>query len=469
MSDTRRILALACLFGCVQWTAAQTPQPQQQPLTMEDAVSYAVAHYPQVRASLERLNAAKANVGLARTSYLPGLNMLWQSNRATYNNITGLLLPQSILPALSGPVLPNTSGTTAWGSAGGALAYWQPFDFGLRAANVNVARAGQQSANSQLEVTKLDVAAAAADAFLGVIVAQRALRAAEANVNRRETFAKAVHVLVDNQIRPGVDASRADAELAAAQVQLLRSQEAEEDARIALTQSLGITGRTVDVRPGSIAAELPNVPNAAPPLASNPAAQFTFSVLAQVREREHAIDRSYFPTFTLQSAIAGRGSGVNPNGTFSSGSNGLAPERYNWAIGLTATFPAFDFFSLRERKQIELANERAAQAEYDQTLQQLSAQVQRAQQAVETTQLIAQKTAIELNSARLADTQAEARYHAGLTTLVEVADAQQLLVQADIDDSVAKLAVWRALLAKTFAQGDLQPFLDTARKVEGNP
>jgi outer membrane protein len=466
---TRTVVGFVCLFSCVPWTAAQAPQPQQQPLTMEDAVNYALAHYPEVRASRERLNAANANVGLARTSYLPGLNMLWQSNRATYNNIAGLLLPQSTFPALSGPVLPNTSGATAWGSAGGALVYWQPFDFGLRAANVNVARAGQQSANSQLELTKLDVAAAAADAFLGVVVAQQALRAAEANVNRRETFAKAVHVLVDNQIRPGVDASRADAELAAAQVQLLRSREAEQDTDVALAQSLGIAGRAVDVRPGSLAAELPDIPSTVPPLAKNPAAQFTLSVVEQAREREHAIDRSYFPTFTLQSAIAGRGSGVNPNGTFSGGDNGLAPDRYNWAIGLTASFPAFDFFSLRERKQIELANERAAQAEYDQTLQQLTAQVQRAQQAVETAQLIAQKTAIELNSARLADTQAEARYRAGLTTLVEVAEAQQLLVQADTDDSVAKLSVWRALLAKTFAQGDLQPFLDTARKVEGNP
>jgi outer membrane protein len=469
VSATRIVMGFVCLFSCVPWTAAQAPQPQQPLLTMGDAVNYALAHYPQIRASQERLNAAKANVGLARTSYLPGLNMLWQSNRATYNNIAGLVLPQSILPSLSGPVLSNTSGATAWGSAGGALFYWEPFDFGLRAANVNVARAGQQSAHSQLELTKLDVAAAAADAFLGVVVAQQALRAAEANVNRRETFAKAVHVLVDNQIRPGVDASRADAELAAAQVQLLRSQEAEEDARVALAQSLGIAGRAVDVRPGSMAAELPDIPSTVPPLASNPAAQFTLSVVEQVREREHAIDRSYFPTFTLQSAIAGRGSGVNPNGTFLGGDNGLAPDRYNWAIGLTASFPAFDFFSLRERKQIEIANERAAQAEYDQTLQQLTAQVQRAQQAVETAQLIAQKTAIELNSARLADTQAEARYRAGLATLVEVAEAQQLLVQADSDDSVAKLSVWRALLAKTFAQGDLQPFLDTAGKVEGNP
>jgi Outer membrane protein len=438
-------------------------------MTIDDAVNYALAHYPQVRASRERLNAAKANVGLARTGYLPGLNLLWQSNRATYNNIAGLLLPQSTIPTLSGPVLPNTSGTTAWGSAGGALFYWEPFDFGLRAANVNVAKAGQRSANSQLELTKLDVAAAAADAFLGVVIAQQARRAAEANVSRRETFAKAVHVLVDNQLRPGADASRADAELAAAQVQLLRSQEADQDARFALAQALGIAGKTVDVRPGSIAAELPGVPDTGPALTSSPSAQFTLSIVEQARAREHAIDRSYFPAFTLQSAIAGRGSGVNPNGTFSGGTNGLGPDRYNWAIGLTASFPAFDLFALRNRKQIEAANERSAQADYDQTLQQLTVQVQRAQEALATARSIAQQTAIELNSARLADTQAEARYRAGLTTLVEVAEAQQLLVQADTDDSVAKLSVWRALLAKTFAQGDLQPFLDSARNVEGNP
>ncbi len=40
-----------------------------------------------------------------------------------------------------------------------------------------------------------------------------------------EVFAKAVHVLVDNQLRAGVEASRADAEVAAARNLLIQTQQ----------------------------------------------------------------------------------------------------------------------------------------------------------------------------------------------------------------------------------------------------
>src|SRR5207302_9462293 len=166
--------------------ADQQSAPPPSLLTLEAAVSYAVVHFPEARAALARVMGAREAVSLARTAYLPRTDLLWQTNRATYNNIAGLLLPQSVVPPLSGPVLTNTSNTTAWGSAGGALFSWQPFDFGLRTANVNVAREAEGGANFQLQLTKLNVAAAAADAFLATVVVQQARRAAEADVNRRE-------------------------------------------------------------------------------------------------------------------------------------------------------------------------------------------------------------------------------------------------------------------------------------------
>jgi len=76
---------------------AQSSGAASKVLTLEEAIDFALKHYPSVRASLERVNAAQAGVGLARTNYLPRADMVWQTNRATDNNITGLLLPQSII------------------------------------------------------------------------------------------------------------------------------------------------------------------------------------------------------------------------------------------------------------------------------------------------------------------------------------------------------------------------------------
>src|SRR6187399_1683696 len=98
---------------------AQTQSAEQakRVFTLEQAVDFALKNYPAVRASLERVRAAEAGVGLARTNYLPRADVLWQANRATDNNITGLLLPQSIIAPISGPVPASTSNQSAWGSA----------------------------------------------------------------------------------------------------------------------------------------------------------------------------------------------------------------------------------------------------------------------------------------------------------------------------------------------------------------
>jgi outer membrane protein len=76
---------------------------------------------------------------------------------------------------------------------------------------------------------------------------------------------------------------------------------------------------------------------------------------------------------------------------------------------------------------------------------------------------IAKNTPIQAASARTALAQAAARYKAGLTSVDDVAQAQRLVVQAEMDDSIARLNVWRAFLHLQCIRGDLQPFLQGAQ------
>ena len=80
-------LVLSCLAVWVLGespTQAQSPSATQvQTFTLDEAVAFALKDYPAVRASLERVRAAEAGVALARTSYLPRTDLLWQTNRAT--------------------------------------------------------------------------------------------------------------------------------------------------------------------------------------------------------------------------------------------------------------------------------------------------------------------------------------------------------------------------------------------------
>src|SRR5260221_1079145 len=386
-------------------------------LTLQEAVDFALKTYPAVRASLERVNAAQAGVGLARTTYLPRADMLWQTNRTTDNNITGLLLPQSVIAPITGAVTLSPSNQSAWGSAAGLLFSWEPFEFGYRGARVDAARVVRNRANAESSLTRLDVAVATVNAYLTVLAAEQTVHAADADVQRRETFQKAVRVLVANQLRAGADASRADAELARAKVNLAPAQQQQQISKAALADILGIADTSVEVSAGSVLGPPPDASIQGTALTAHPAAQVEQARVREAKAQIHALDRAYYPKFYFQSAVFGRGSGFAPAGNFLGGTNGLGLDRSNWAVGVTVTFPLFDIFSIRSRKAIESANERVEAARYDQTLQDLTGQLRKSQASLEGARHVAENTPVELQAARTTEDQERSRYQAGLATL----------------------------------------------------
>lgn len=437
-------------------TQTSTP-PAQAKLALATAIDAAEANYPKVRAALEQQNAAQATIGVAQTTYLPRIDVLWQTNRATANNIYGLLLPQSNVPSISGPVIPSDFNRSAWSSAGGTLLSWQPFDFGARAAQVNVARQGSQAARAGLNLTRLEVAVLTANAYFDLVTAKQLAATADSNVNRLQVFARSVSVLVENQLRPGADAAQAEAQLAFSKTQLIQAQTNLQVRRAVLAE---LVGRPVgDLDDAQLLATPSEQPIPAIPIADHPAARQEAAFVAQQQARLSFLNRSYVPQFNLQGSVSGRGAGTNATGIFAGGSNGLAPDTPNWAVGIQMTFPAFDFFSLREQKKVQSANVRAEQARYSQVLDDLSVQVLQAQAQLAGAMQVARNTPTELAAAQQSETQQRARFQSGLATVIDVAAAESVLVQAEADDAVARLNVWRALAAVAAARGDLTPFL----------
>ena len=102
-----------------------------------------------------------------------------------------------------------------------------------------VATAARSQSEATLKRTQFEVAVAAADAYLTLVAAQETVRAAQAGVDRAEVILRTINALVNAQLRPGADASRAEAELAAARTQLIQAQQAVEVARATLSQFVG--------------------------------------------------------------------------------------------------------------------------------------------------------------------------------------------------------------------------------------
>jgi outer membrane protein TolC len=435
------------------------PPAAPAPLTVAQAVERALRNYPSIQVSREQVGAAAAAIRLARTAYLPRIDALAMVNRATRNNLLGMLLPQSTIPSMSGPVLGTNNLGTAFGSAIGTLVTWEPFDFGLRQANLAAAAAARAQSEAAVKRTEFEVAATTADACLTLAASQETVRAAQAGVDRAQTVLTTTAALVNAQLRPGADQSRAEAELAAARTQMIQAQQAVAVARATVAQFVGAA--PVDI---ALAAprllELP--PAASPPsldASANPLALEQNATLDRAKAQLAALGRAYFPRFALQGAAYARGTGAETNGALLGGLNGLAPSVQNYSVEFSVTFPVMDLPAIQAREAEQSAIVRAETARYRQIAVDLRAEWNRAVAALEGARQVAANTPVQVAAARTAAAQATARYQSGLGVIDEVAEAQRLLTQAEIDDALARLGVWRALLSIATAAGDVRPFL----------
>jgi outer membrane protein TolC len=208
----------------------------------------------------------------------------------------------------------------------------------------------------------------------------------------------------------------------------------------------------------------PDAPGPAGVLDANPIAREQSAAIAESQARLRVLDRSYFPRFVLQGTTYARGTGALPDGRLLGGANGLGPNIQNWGLGFTATFPVFDLASIRARRSAEEGRLETERARYEQTLIDLKARRDAALAAYAGAQQVAATTPVAVEAARAAVEQARARYESGLGTALEVADAQRRLAQAEIDDRLARLAIWRARFAIHAAEGDITPVLAEASR-----
>jgi outer membrane protein len=466
MKKKRLAVVLVGVIAFSTITRAQGGSAERAPatVTLEQALQYALDHYPTVRAALEEVSASTANVSVAKAAYLPRFDSVWQTNRATANNIFGQLLPQSVIPSISGPVLPSASGQSVWGSAAGGLLSWEPVDFGLRSATVREAEAVALRARAAEGLTRLAVQNAVGGAFLAVVSAQQALASTEADVQRREVLARAAHTLADNQLRPGAEASRADAELAGARTRAIQARAAVTLAQTTLARMLGVANGQVGVNAARLLDNVASPPPPVAPASQHPLVQSEQAAVDLARAKETVLTRTDRPRLYLQSTVSARGSGASTDGVFDGGADGLGLERANWAAGVQVVFPnLFDFSTLRSRRAAAGALTRAESARYDEAVLTVTSQRQTADVLVDAARAVAQNTPIQLAAAQQSEAQARARYDAGLASITEVAEAQNLLAGAEYQDAAARVDVWRALLAAAVAQGNLASFVDLVR------
>ncbi len=439
------------------------PELPPGPLTLQAAVEFAARNFPAIRASAAEVAAAESGILAAKAAYLPRADMRLGVNRATRNNVFGLILPNAVIPGISGPVQDELSATTVYGTSAGVLFSYEPFDLGLRGANVRVARAETARAEAGRSVTEHEVSVATVDSFLRAVGCRSAVRAAAASVERMQVFHDIVDALVRAQLRPGADSARATTELVRARSDLIRAEQDEQAALASLAEWLGLAGASLTIDPARLLREAP-ADLSAQQLDGHPVAMAQESEIAVREARLEVVKKEWHPRFEAQSAAYGRGTGALMDGTFQGGGHGLAPTTGNWAVGFNMSFSLLDYKRNRADRQAEAHRLERERARKEVVTQELRGKVARARIALDSARKIARNTPEQLEAARQLEAQEQARYRAGLATVADVADAQLLLRQAETDDSLARIGVWGTLLALAAAQGELDELIAAASR-----
>lgn len=448
----------------------QPPTPQRV-FTLREAVDVALTNFPSIQAARFKLKAAQADITLAKTAYLPYLNLDIQEMRNSQN-----LVARTIMPAVSGlDVIPIQSGQESnssnmrsiFGNNMGANLSWLVYDFGQRGANVDVARAETKLARANLRLTQLDVAYAASESYLTAVEAKETIRAAQATLDRMQAAAITVKTLVDKGLRPGVDAARADFDVSQAKIGLIKAIRSTKLARVDLAERLGIASADVDV----VSQPLVRGPKqtllfGAVDLNTHPLALLRQSSVQTWSAKVHLLDRTWYPHLWFDSALWGAGSGAKNQSPPIAG--GIIPQAANYMAGLSLSFPVMDIFAIKARKRSAFNTERAEKANLDLAIQILEQKDARARVLLSENKRIAEETPKMVQSAKENEIKILERYQQGLTNMVAVAEAERILAEAEVEDAIAQVEVWRSVLSLGYVQGDLKPFLSLVAAAEGS-
>src|SRR5581483_1696747 len=119
----------------------------------------------------------------------------------------------------------------------------------------------------------------------------------------------------------------------------------------------------LETDPGPLLDLPPHLPTAIDP-SSHPLLARQAAAADSAQARQAALDYAYAPKLNVLLSANGRGSGFDPAGSLDA-DDGLYPTRPNWAAGLSLTFSAMDYFSIKARQKAEEGTARAERSRTD--------------------------------------------------------------------------------------------------------
>jgi outer membrane protein len=412
MRMSGRWIALAVVAASVSISAAAQ---NQQKLSLPEAEQIALQNHPQVQAAVNLAAAAKAQVTEQRSVYYPtAVGSLTAVGAENNSRIAAGFL--------NNPIIYDRY-------ANGVAANQLVTDFGRTHELVKSSNLHAQAAQQNVVTTRADVLLAVDRTYFGVLKARAVLRVAQETVKDRQLVSDQITELEKNKIKSGLDVSFANVDLAQAQLLLIQAQDGLDTSYAQLSAALGYGDtRTFELSEEPLPASPPaNFPDLLQQAVQNRPDLATLRLDAASAHSYATAERDlWFPTISAVGAA-----GLTPVGA-----EQLAPHYA--AGGVNVNIPIFNghlYGALRSE-----ANSRARAD--DQFVRDLQDRIVR---DVRTAWLNAnadyQALAVAaqfLNSATDALDLAQSRYKLGLSSIIELSQAQLNLTQAQLTSASAK-------------------------------
>jgi outer membrane protein len=457
------VVVLAALFVVVRSAGADPSAdvPSIPTFTLDEALAYARAHQPQIRGALSELAARRADALVPRARWLPQIGATAQAFVSTNNNSSAVFLSlDEVDVPRTGGTPGRTVGTTRWTPAGSTIAAvsldQEVYDFGRISAATAIADAAAAVAHADAKAAELDVDFAVEEAFHGVLAAKAVLSATSDAEKRAASHRDYAQAGTKSGLFPPIQLTRAQADVALLEVRLVRAHSGLDIARAALAAAMGHGELEVDAAP--VAPDEAPSPGLEAVLRmaarDNPAIVAALSRLDEQRATTRELTRELFPDLLASAGLSGRAGGeVVSDGARPYG-NGWLPDIANWHVGLVLRWSVFDATVLARRRASAI-RERARQAQLELTRLSTTLGAERAFLELDAAIKAVPALTESVAAARANQAQAEARFRAGLGTVVELADAEAVLTSSELELAIGEYAVSHERAALGRVMGDM--------------
>lgn len=443
-------------------TAMTVNAQQSSPITLKELLNKVDQKAPQLLTDSAAILIRQAQAAETRSNWLPNLTLNYQADMGTSNNTIGPYFGFGIVPSSTSGVHSTNVTTAVSDNLGIAALDWEVYNFGKYKAENKVANSDITVEQNQFARSKYDLQAYTISNYLQLLRLQDFMDIQYRNILRTREILRSIRSLAVSGVKAGVDTSLAEAELSKARLNYIEVNNQLKQVQLQLSAITGVPSLSI-IPDSTVEMTLIGQPAAylfPMDTINHPLINFYKSVYQNSLQREDLVKKQYNPKISLEAAAWERGSSVDVNDQYNSLSTGYGFQRSNYLIGLGVTYNLFDL----KRKQLKLRTQKA-NTDYDvrklQEEQQLLANsASQADVEMQTALDRLKEIPNQLNAANASYRQQLSLYRNGLSNIVDLDAALNILYRAEIDYMQAKYDYANALFQKAITENQVNSILN---------